>query len=324
MSERKLAMYPERPSELAESYVKAIETFHRPPEFELNAEEKAEVIAFERALCNAEFPPGFEFLATRVEKPPKNIVEIGNMRTDLKVFCVDWFIQTPKGISCLQKMGYDGSLISKDEVKIFLARAVPSVQKDNMIDNDTDHNLSDGYQESRIWARLQLEQKLRQEIETGISDIVDPEYFSILRKPEELIERISAARELKNYYKIIEASLRSIEVTHINDAKMVMLTMHRERINTFLASCYRQVIPLLNQYRLNNNVINSDQIDTITDAMPVLKNANTSDVDKMARLFSMIDKFITGIDAENGFSQISAEIERLELALKDTPEEGGQ
>ncbi len=321
MSERRLAIYPERPSEMAESYVRAIEVFHNPPEFELSPEEKEEVQTFERALCDGEFPRGFEFLAKRIKKPPKNIVEISNMNTDLKVFCIDWYIKTEKGLACLQSMGYEGNVKSEGEVREFLAAAIVRIKKNNLVNDNDDDDLDDGYESSRLWARAQLEQKLTDILEKGISDIDEPEYFSILRKPDELIERIAAARELKNYYKSIEAALRSSEDSNINDAKLVMLTMHRERINTFIATCYRQVIPLLNQYRLNQSLLSSEQIDVLTDAMPVLKNVDTTDVEKMARLYSMLDKFINGIDAENGFSQISAEIERLELALQDKPDE---
>ncbi len=322
MSERQLAMYPERPSEMAESYIKAIEIFQHPPEFELSNKEKTEVQLFESAICNAEFPPDFTFLATRMDKPPKNIAEISNMSPDLKVFCIDWYVKTDEGKACLQKMGYHAEAVNTELVKSFLSSAIIKIKKDNLLKLNDEDDLDDGYESSRNWARSQLEKKLQDTIESGTSNIEDPEYFSVLCKPDELIERITAARDLKKYYKTIEAVLRSSETNRVTDAKLVMLTMHRERINTFIATCYRQIIPLLNQYRLNPDVLTSEQVDILTDAMPTLKNTDTSDVEKLARLYSMLDKYITGIDIENGFSQISAEIERLELALQGDDVEG--
>jgi hypothetical protein len=313
MSERRLAMYPERPSEMAESYVRSIETFHRPPEFILSEQEKAEVQGFEQALCNAEFPPGFEFLENRIEKPPKNIAEIVKEKSGMKTFCVDWFVKTPEGVACLEQMGFVGNIINKEEVKAFLAGTIPKVE--------AGENIEIGYTDSRIWARTQLESKLREILEDGSSAIEDPEYFTILAKPEELAQKISNARNLKQFYKTVESGLRSQESSNVIDSKLVMITMHRERLNTLIASAYRQAIPLLQQYRLAPEILSTNQVDELTNAFPILKNVNTTDMEKMARLYSMIDKFITGIDVENGFSQISSEIQRLEIALSSKPQQ---
>ncbi len=308
MSERKLALYPERPSEMAESYVKAIETFHRAPEFELNPEEKAEVQAFEQALCRGEFPQGFEFLSSRTELPPKNIAEIVTQTAGLKTFCVDWYMQTTEGIQTLQKLGYEGNLTQINEVKSFLARAIPRAKAEGM---NTHQKIS------RTWAEDQLVETLKNRLENGKTEIKDPEFLTLIENPQAVIDKISDARKLKSFYKNIESTLRHQPGSNVTDAKLVFLTMHRERINDQIANLYRQAIPLLNQYRLAPEVLTSSQVEDLTDSFPVLKSADTTDMEKMARLFSMIDKFITGIDAENGFGQISAEIERLEIALQN-------
>ncbi len=310
MSERKLAMYPERPSEMAESYIRAIEVFHSPPEFILNPEEKADVQAFEQALCKGEFPKGFEFLGTRTELPPKNIAEIVAQKVGLNTFCVDWYLKTPDGNQTLQRLGYEGNLTDKIQIKSFLARTIPRVKSEGM-------NTQRG--ESRNWAESELITILKNDLEHGESETEDPEFLTLVESPQAVIDKIANARKLKNYYKNIESVLQHEQKNRVTDAKLVFLTMHRERVNDQIANLYRQAIPLLNQYRLAPEILTSEQIDALTDSFPVLKSADTTDMEKMARLFSMIDKFITGIDAENGFGQISAEIERLEIALRDEP-----
>lgn len=297
-------------SELSDELQQALNTLDNLPEFELSDQEKAEVIAFEQALCRAEFPMGFEFLQTRVTKPQHNIVEIAEP-INLKTFVIDWFLQTPEGFIYLKKIGYKKTILNKEIVKKYLAHAAVSAE----------HKiLEESYNKARLWGIQRLQTKLREQLEKGKSNIVDPEYFSVICEPKELVDKITNTKEIKYFYKSIEANLRSQGFTNLVDVKLVMLKIHYERINVLIAMNARDAIVLLQQYKFAPRILSTEDVDKIYRSFEVLKYTDTTDAHKIARIYSMLDKFITGLDIENGFAQISSVIQRLEIAQKNQPE----
>ncbi len=293
--------------QLSDIYQQSIKILQEPPEFRLNDVGKSAVIEFEHSLCSAEFPSGFTFLASRINKPKKNIVWIAERKSGLETLCLDWYLQTKEGQLILSSLGAKGNINTREDVKKFMSKATIRAHR-----NDAEY----GYIESNNWGRQQLEKKLHQKLEKGQSSIAEPSFFSVFTNPGVLIDIAVHAEELKCYYLAIEAAIKSQQIDDINEAKLVMLGLHKRRLNALIASNYRNLTTLLEQYKLAPSILNSVQVDQLYRYFPNFKKTNINDIDKMAKIYSVIDKFITGMDIENGFGKIESEIEYLLIELQ--------
>lgn len=300
-------------TQLSEKYQRSLRILQQSPEFHLSQNEKREVKQFEAFLCRPEIPGDLIFLSTRVEAPQKNIAWIARQKAGLETVCLDWYTDTKEGQSVLQRLGWKDSIDTKEVIKKFLSQAVIMVRQ---------NKIEVGHTQSISWGHEQLEKKIQEKLESGESATAEPTFFSFFTNPEILVEVALQAEKLKQFYLAIETALKTQKLDHINEAKQIMLGLHKHRLNALIASNYRDLIILLEQYKLAPTILNAKQINQLYTLFPHLSRTKVDDLDKMAQIYSVIDKFITGIDTENSFGQIEAEIEYLEIELqKDITEQ---
>lgn len=300
-------------TQLSEKYQRSLRILQQSPEFHLSQNEKREVKQFEAFLCRPEIPGDLIFLSTRVKAPQKNIAWIARQKAGLETICLDWYRATKEGQSVLQRLGWKDAIDTKEEIKRFLSQAVIMAHQ---------NKIEVGHTQSISWGHEQLEKRIQEKLESGESATVEPTFFSFFTNPEILVEVALQAEKLKQFYLAIETALKTQKLDHINEAKQIMLGLHKHRLNALIASNYRDLIILLEQYKLAPTILNTKQINQLHTLFPHISRTNVDDLDKMAQIYSVIDKFITGIDTENSFGQIEAEIEYLEIELqKDIAEQ---
>ncbi|MFO0862242.1 MAG: hypothetical protein U0516_00765 [Candidatus Saccharibacteria bacterium] len=294
MPEKNLSLYPERPNSESDSFRQTIEILSNPAEVELSPEQKAEVTAFEHSLANCNID-----VSNEVNKPPYTIGEIFKIDIQEEKLCLDYFLNA-FGTSV-------DNPTDREAMKQALIR-FQSLPKEERLTLEAIEN-------SKNYARDMLEDNLRDLLAIGAYDRrKEPTYLRILDDPNLLIEKVDAARQLKHYYKAVERDMGILSSGDpVDTAKLLMIQLHKERINTIIAASYRDAITLIEQDRVGN-VLSDEQRAILFRSLPglaarnkdaLLDDAELVDKERFARTLARIDHFINGVDKSRGYSPIS-------------------
>lgn len=86
---------------------------------------------------------------------------------------------------------------------------------------------------------------------SDIAQIQNPKRFTVQRTPEEMVEKMTLYRRLKNYHRHQQKALKDQLKTNPNDAliqaKLAILNIHRRRLNDLIASDYPTSLSIINQ-----------------------------------------------------------------------------
>ncbi len=310
MSE-KLALYPERPSQSSESFSKYIEILGRPPEFELSESQRNDIVDFESRFLEGDIETTVVF-----DEKPKSYAEINRITAAEKKVCLDYFLT--------------------EEGKNILSEAIQNVElpdtKNGLIALLTEKASDIGVKEwksltvkSSNWAEKKLVHQLEMRIK-GDEPEEEPEYFSIIKSPDKLIEKAKYSRELKKYYKAVESDLKSEDTSDpVIQMKLELVRIARERLNLLITEQYRQAMLLQEQSRhVDSNNLN-DRLDELYTYLPALQkkpNEKRQEEfrDKAARFLSRIDKFVNGVSSDGSVSPITEDLLRIQERNKEQGE----
>lgn len=297
MSE-KLMMYPERPSEYSESFQVAIESLSKPPEIHLNQEQREQISSFEKSLFDARVPA--ELKDRDITEPGVALEVIAKDTILNRKLCLDYF-STDDGRRTFAKVTGKYLVGDINKIRATLARDVGKLPtKQYRLIQKASNNYA--YESLTLAAQN--------------DEDYDPIFFSIVNKPDKLLERVRSARELKAFYKSIDFELQNTEAQDpVKLAELSIVTMYKERLNTLIASSYRHAIAFYGEVLADTS--NSEKMNLYNElciylpGLPKIEDAQNPAVKKLsaARLVNKIDKFINGIESHSNYIPVSQALE---------------
>lgn len=303
-------IFAERLNPQSENFQAAIKTLSRPPERELTEQDKFEVLTFEQSLARGEVPFGI-LAPDRVRHIEKGIPELSDTVKDSRI-CIDYFMQDEVFTELFPDQ-YPETLEQKRFiVQQQFARTHP--------DKATRKAWKSHRIRSQRYARTMLEQQVSRRLEDSPGEEGDPILFRVLENPQEFLDKATSAKDLRGYLRDIDKQLGS---GRLDSAKKIMLDLHRERVNTMIASLYRHGITLLNQDRWGN-ILTDEQREQFFAALPALRpgvnrnivmdESGIIDHERLAGKLDRLDRFMNGVD------RTEAGHDRIGRALRDVAE----
>jgi len=268
--------YPERPAIAIESY---LETLSQEPKFSLTPEEKDQVLTFEHELtCGSTsinsdtqeaiplgylthtFPTGETLQTPSLESTYAITIQASN-------FFLEYFLtdQGKQQLSQTLNQPIDKlDFANIQDISQFLSRYDYAQLTQNQI-----KQLSQLEGDSEKHAQEEFIKNLEQN-NFQTNNIPLPHRFSVIRNPDELIQKINQLKSLKRINKAKTKELKGDD-TVTSLAKITMLNIHRRRINVLLAEsgnyadiyarqCLTADIPLPLELTNNTHQTSSRQI----------------------------------------------------------------
>jgi hypothetical protein len=297
--------YPARPGANIE---KAIQTFDSEPEINLSPEEVQEVKGFEERLTRG------KDLQTPDGEPVEGIENIWASKINSAEFYLDYFL-TDDGRAALEKLLPDAAPAHTiEDAKKILAGIDYSKIDSKVLEKIEGDSIRQ--------AEAKMCEQFAQANYASVEKIQNPEKMTVIRNPDVLADKIHNLRLLKECQKFEEKKLNeeARENSGVVEAKNIMLTIHRRRLNELLVETYAEAVALIGQHQTTPTAFTQAAVEKILQEKGI-KGFNLFQEDNAARAFSRLDKFRYGADAQandqGDFSPISADA----LAFADAVEQ---
>ena len=208
----------------------------RPPEAPLIGAEREQVLAFAHELDTGR-SLGIE---TGV---PKTLIEVSQQKALARrhTFHIDYFLDPANydARQTLAEQGYDG-IWDEESIKRFLVTS----EKLAAAGDKTGGDLAIA---SRVYSeRVLAERLVRDPSATHDAAFVEPGKLTCHYEPDKLLQKFESLLAYRRFYKQLGSQLPQ-EPSGVNDAKHLLLQMHRGKVNQMLAGLYPELLNLKGQ-----------------------------------------------------------------------------
>lgn len=300
MSERP-SFYPERPQvripEVAKNYASA-EVSPLPEDV------KERVLGFERDLTLS------EDLGLENGEHVKGLEKVWSMPTSLSIdFYPEYFLTD------------DGKKELRDTFSVELPEnaTIEDVSKALLaVDyQKTSANVVQGvFGRSRRFAENRFMDAFARNNYESLDAVENIPVATVIRKPLALVDKLIAYYKYKEYLKEQEVKLAG-DASDEAVARLRMITMHRERVNTLIAPFHATVADLYDQHAQNPTEATTGAVEKLTSFRPFFERLASSPTELQQRYFSRLDKFSSGKGAATPSGDYSP-LEQNAMALADT------